>query len=226
MRKQQYHHGDLKNALIRAGTEILATEGVGGLTLRKAAQRAGVSHSAPYAHFADKQALVAAISTEGLRILRGRIEEATRRHQGDPLRRLLAAAWETVRFGLEQPDHYRVTFSNAIEQEADYPEYVEVAHGSFDALVDLVRACQEAGVVAPGPADLAAVQLWSLVHGLTSLLINRQLPQRLRTTPARRLLLRTLSSHLRAPALGADPREDSRDAPPARRVTARPRRRS
>src|SRR5512140_1064525 len=207
--RKQYHHGDLKNALIQAGAEILAGEGVAGLTLRKAAQRAGVSHSAPYAHFADKQALVAAISTEGLRTLRARIEEATRPHAGDPLRRLVEAAWETVRFGLEQPDHYRVTFSNAIEREADYPDYVALAHGSFDALVALVEECQAAGVVPPGPADVALVELWSLVHGLVSLVINGQAPQRVlvRRSP-RQLLLGALASHLHVPvdALEAAPK--------------------
>jgi AcrR family transcriptional regulator len=220
-----YHHGDLKNALIRAGAEILASEGAGGLTLRKAAQRAGVSHSAPYAHFPDKQALVAAISTEGLRVLRGRIEDATRRHEGDPLRQLAEAAWETVRFGLEQPDHYRVTFSNAIEQEGDYPAYVEIAHGSFDALVELVRACQAAGGVRAGPPEVAAVELWSLVHGLVSLLINRQVPQRVlaRTTP-RRLLLAALAAHLRAPGIAEGPRTPA--AGRARRRGTRPARQS
>src|SRR5512142_1941897 len=104
--RKQYHHGDLKNALIRAGTEILASEGAAGLTLRKAAQRAGVSHSAPYSHFPDKDSLIAAISTEGLRLIRARIEDVIRRHEGDPLEQLLETAWETVRFGLEQPDHY------------------------------------------------------------------------------------------------------------------------
>ena len=65
MSTKNYHHGDLKNALINAGVEILAGDGVGGLSLRKVAKQAGVSHAAPYAHFADKQALIAAISTEG-----------------------------------------------------------------------------------------------------------------------------------------------------------------
>jgi AcrR family transcriptional regulator len=202
--RKQYHHGDLKNALIRAGAEILATEGAAALTLRKAAQRAGVSHSAPYAHFADKQALVAAISTEGLRMLRGRIADATASWAGDPLRRLAEIAWETVRFALEQPDQYRVTFSNVIEQESAYPAYVEAAHETLDALVALVRACQEAGVVAPGPADVATVGLWSLVHGFASLLVNNQLPSRVVSrTSARELLFRVLALHLGAPALAA-----------------------
>jgi AcrR family transcriptional regulator len=205
-RKQAYHHGDLKNALIRAGAEILASEGTAGLTLRKAAQRAGVSPAAPYAHFADKRALVAAISTEGLRAVRDRIAAATSRHAGDPLRQLVEAAWETMRFGLQQPDHYRVTFSNVIEQEADFPAYVEMAHASFEALVDLVRAGQAAGVVGAGPPDVTALGLWSLVHGLVSLLINRQVPQRLLSrASARNLLTQALTAHLRPPAVADGP---------------------
>jgi AcrR family transcriptional regulator len=200
--RKKYHHGDLKNALIRAGAEILATEGAAALTLRRAAQRAGVSHSAPYAHFADKQALVAAISTEGLRILWGRVEDQLARHANDPLRRISEMAWETVRFALEQPDQYRVTFSNVIEEESAHPDYVETAHRSFAALVEAVRSGQEAGVVPPGPADVAAVGLWSLVHGFASLLANSQLPSRVVSrTSARELLLRCLALHLRAPAL-------------------------
>ena len=214
--RSQYHHGDLKNALIRAGAELLASEGLAGLTLRKAARRAGVTHSAPYAHFADKQALVAAISTEGLRLLRERIDAATGRHPGDPLRQLVEAAWETVQFGLEQPDLYRVTFSNAIERESDYPAYVELAHGGFEALVRMVEACQAAGVLDPGPADLVAVGLWSLVHGLVSLLGNRQIPhQLLEQHPVRQLLLGILASHLRTPALTASRRSPRRAAPGA-----------
>ena len=59
----------LKNALIQAGIEILSKEGIGGLSLRKVAKQAGVSYAAPYAHFKDRQSLIAAISTEGFRQL-------------------------------------------------------------------------------------------------------------------------------------------------------------
>ena len=76
MRRKTYHHGDLKNALIKAGVEILSQEGVEGLSLRKVAQRAGVSHNAPYSHFPDKQSLIAAISTEGFRQLYGELDAA------------------------------------------------------------------------------------------------------------------------------------------------------
>jgi AcrR family transcriptional regulator len=216
--RKQYHHGDLKNALIRAGAEILATEGAAALTLRRAAGRAGVSHSAPYAHFADKQALVAAISTEGLRILGDRIADAMARHADDPLRRIAEMAWATVRFALEQPDQYRVTFSSVIEEESAYPDYVETAHQSFDALVRAVRSGQEAGAIPPGPANVAAVGLWSLVHGFASLLVNNQLPSRVVSrTSARELLFRSLALHLRAPALASAGLTEEGSARAARR---------
>jgi AcrR family transcriptional regulator len=204
MRKKQYHHGDLKNALIRAGIHILATEGMGGLTLRKAAQRAGVSHSAPYAHFPDKESLVAAISAEGIRELWDRIAEATERYQDDPVRRLAETAWQTVRFGLDHPDHYRITFSKVIENEAQFPAYLELAHSRFAKLVELVRDCQAAGALEQGPAEQVAVELWSLVHGLILLLLNRQIPRAVLTrTSPRALLSHALASRLGLRALPA-----------------------
>ena len=90
---KKYHHGDLKNALIKAGVEILAKEGVHGLSLRKVAQKAGVSHTAPYSHFSDKQALIAAISTEGFRIIYEKLDSAILRYQSYPLQQLVEGAW-------------------------------------------------------------------------------------------------------------------------------------
>jgi len=69
MPEKKYHHGDLKNALIKAGAEILSKEGVSGLSLRKSGQPGRGQPRRPYAHFTDKQALIAAISTEGYRRL-------------------------------------------------------------------------------------------------------------------------------------------------------------
>jgi len=115
MSKQPYHHGDLKNALIAAGIDVLAKEGVHGLSLRKVAQRAGVSHAAPYAHYTDKQALIAAISTEGYRRLYETLRGVGERYHDDPLRQLVEGAWAYVQFALQEPDHFKLTFSVAAE---------------------------------------------------------------------------------------------------------------
>lgn len=172
--KTPYHHGDLKNALIRAGVEILAKEGVGALSLRKVARRAGVSHAAPYAHFADKQALVAAISTEGYKKLYRRLSAAAEAWRGDPLRQLVEAAWAYVDFAVADRDHFCITLSGVVEKEQDYPAYVEISKKSFALVVELVDACQAAGILRPGPPDMMAVSVWGLVHGFTSLILEGQ----------------------------------------------------
>src|SRR6516164_3531446 len=85
-----YHHGDLRHALIQAGLEMLSEGGAAALDLRKVARRAGVSHAAPYRHFADKQALVAAINEEGFRRLAERIQLTLRGAPGDTFEQLQA----------------------------------------------------------------------------------------------------------------------------------------
>jgi AcrR family transcriptional regulator len=175
MPRKNYHHGDLKNALIRAGIEILAKEGLEGLSLRKVAKKAGVSHTAPYAHFADKQALIAAISTEGFRRLYDQLAAAVAAHQGNPQAMLFEAGWAYVQFAQSDPAHFKIMFSGMIEQEKDYPEFRGMTLKNFGLLVSLVKTCQEAGLLAPGPEDLVAVRLWSLVHGFILLLLEGQI---------------------------------------------------
>jgi AcrR family transcriptional regulator len=200
MAKRSYHHGDLKKALIEAGIEILAQEGAQALSLRRVAQRAGVSHSAPYAHYADKQALIAAISTEGYRRLSEALAAAAAHHRGDPLRQLVEGAWAYVEFAVNDPDHFRVTFSGAVEREKDYPELVALTTESFALLERIVAACQAAGVLRPGPPDLAAVGLWSLVHGFVSLLLEGQISHTIRDRLSlRELLAATLSQITQVP---------------------------
>jgi len=173
--KSAYHHGDLKNALIEAGIEILAREGVNGLSLRKVARKAGVSHAAPYAHFADKQALVAAIATDGHTKIHARFAEIMEQYPDDPLRQLVETAWAYVEFGFEEPDHFRITFSGAVEKERHYPALVEMTARNFGLLRTLVVRCQAAGILDPGEPDLAAVGLWGLIHGFVSLIQEGQI---------------------------------------------------
>jgi AcrR family transcriptional regulator len=179
-RKKSYHHGDLKNALIKAGADILSREGVSALTLRKVAQKAGVSHAAPYAHFADKQALIAAISTEGYKNLYEQIAQVAERHRADPLRRFVEASWAYVQFALDEPDQFKVTLSGMIEKEQDYPAFVETAKQTFNLVVDIVAQCQAAGILRRGAPDLTAVSVWALIHGFVTLLLENQVSHTVR----------------------------------------------
>ncbi|HKJ40366.1 MAG TPA: TetR/AcrR family transcriptional regulator, partial [Anaerolineales bacterium] len=152
MATTSYHHGDLKNALIKAGVKILAKEGVSGLSLRKVAKQAGVSHAAPYSHFADKQALIAAISTEGFKQLYKQIASAREAHQ-DPSALLLETAGAYIQFAMNEPDRFKLMFSSVIEKEKDYPEFVTVSQENFQQLVEVVEVCQRAGLLKSGSPD-------------------------------------------------------------------------
>lgn len=170
-----YHHGDLKNALIQAGVEILAQEGVGGLSLRKVAKQAGVSHAAPYSHFVDKQALIAAISTEGFKQLSLQIREIFEANQPEPATLLVETAWAYLQFALNEPDRFKLMFSSVLEKEKEYPEFVEYSKKNFSQIVEVIKLCQSAGIIRAGTPDLTTVSIWSTVHGLVMLVLEDQI---------------------------------------------------
>ena len=175
MPRKNYHHGDLKNALVKAGIQILSKEGLGGLSLRRVAKKAGVSHTAPYAHFADKQALIAAISTEGYHQLYEQLTTTVETNHGNPQNLLVEVGWAYVQFALKDPELFKVMFSGVIEQEKDYPDFREISQKNFQLLVGIVKTYQETGLLSPEPVDLVAVRLWSLVHGFIMLLLEGQI---------------------------------------------------
>lgn len=195
-----YHHGDLKNALIEAGIAILAEEGVNGLSLRKVASRAGVSHAAPYAHFADKQALIAAISTAGYRRLYEQMQVVLAQMADDPLAQLVETAWAYLNFAIADPAHFKITFSSTVEKEQDYPDLVALTHQSFGVVQQIVERCQAAGILSPGSPDVVAIGVWSQVHGLASLMLEGQISHTtLEQTSMKGLLIACLQQLVRVP---------------------------
>lgn len=180
MPSRKYHHGDLKNALIQAGIDILSKEGLAGLSLRKVALRANVSHSAPYAHFSDKQALIAAISTEGFNQLHAELSAAIGESANDPEQKLFAAARAFVTFALTSKDAFKIMFSGVIEKEKDYPAFVEASQRTFRLVVDVVIDCQRSGLLPPGQPELIAVSIWGQIHGVVSLALEGQIPHAVR----------------------------------------------
>jgi AcrR family transcriptional regulator len=175
MPQKNYHHGDLKNALINAGVEILSKDGVGGLSLRKVAQRAGVSHNAPYSHFPDKQSLIAAISTEGFKQLYEELDAAISSYPDDPRRQLQEGAWAYVHFAMNNTDTFRIMFSGVLEKEKEYPAFVEISRKSFKLVVDVVRACQVAEILRSAPLEITAIAVWGQIHGIVSLMLEGQI---------------------------------------------------
>src|SRR5689334_12922453 len=99
-RGQPYHHGNLRAALLAEAVRVLAEADAATLSLRDLARRLGVSHAAPYRHFADKDALLAAIAQQGFELLTAELETAAALHPDEPLRQLADTGWAYVRFAL------------------------------------------------------------------------------------------------------------------------------
>jgi AcrR family transcriptional regulator len=168
-----YHHGDLKNALVAAALKILQKEGLRGLTLRKTAALAGVSHNAPYRHFSSKEALVAEIARLGFAELERRGREFAGQYSSSSLR-LKAYGRAYIQFASEQPTQFRIMFGQR-EMEGNYPELEKTGASSFQFLTDLVIECQQEGSIAAGDPYRIAAANWAYVHGLSHLLVDRKL---------------------------------------------------
>lgn len=174
--KKTYHHGALRGALIEAGVAIVERAGVEALSLRAVARGAGVSHSAPYHHFATKSELLAAVAAAGFDRLVRTIDEvaaeATLRCHLDGLR---AVGTGYLRFALSHPGVFRLMFRPELTRPADHPVLLEAEARAFGKLLAMIVACQSAGEL-PGkdPLPLAAA-CWSTVHGLAVLHVEQVL---------------------------------------------------
>jgi AcrR family transcriptional regulator len=173
-RAGRYHHGDLRRALIDEALRTIDELGPDGLTLRGVGDALGVSRTALYRHFADKQALVAAVSREGFRALRLALLEAWEGH-GRGQAGLDAMGDAYFRFAIAHPAHYRVMFGRFIESTKCDPELAVEAQGAFQALVDALVDRQRAGQVRRDDPLLLAQFVWSVTHGIAMLAIDGQL---------------------------------------------------
>jgi AcrR family transcriptional regulator len=165
--KPAYHHGDLANALVDAAQRLIEAGGSSRLTLRAAAQAACVSAAAPYRHFDDREALLAAVLAKGFREL-AQGTDAARRAAADPLSGLLAVGQAYVAFAAARPAIYRLMFGPECDK-ASHPTLMAAGQEALAVLTQAVLDCRLAGVIEE--ADVAPVVLaaWSLSHGLASL---------------------------------------------------------
>lgn len=160
--RRRYHHGDLRAAILRAAAELLEKQGVERLSLRQAARRARVSHYAPYRHFPNRRALLAALAADGFGRFREELAAAER--EGG----LRARGEAYVRFALAHPQLFRLMFGSGLALSGD-ANLREQASRAFGGLQQAITA--HAGQEAP----YAAIAAWALVHGLSQLLLDQKL---------------------------------------------------
>jgi AcrR family transcriptional regulator len=193
-RKQDYHHGNLKQALLDAAVAAISQVGTEGLTLKQLALSLGVSHTAPYRHFKDKQALLAAVTAAGFARLLEHMQRAHARSPDDARQQFLDTGHSVVEFAVQQPGYFRAMFSgsagNTLAELARPPE-----GSAFQVFVAYIEAWQARGLLRRGKTLPLALSIWSSTHGLACLCSSRLLRTRTRSE-LRALVDRTHSSLL------------------------------
>jgi AcrR family transcriptional regulator len=164
--KTGYHHGDLRDACVRAAVELLEEGGDDALSLRAVARRAGVSPAAPYRHYADREALVSAIAAVGYRELAERLAAA---HPSPSTPEQLASvAIAYVQFALERPALFRIMFGEPCDRDNDERVAATAAVSAY------VRSIAQR-TFPQADAEALATAIWALVHGLAFLYLDGKL---------------------------------------------------
>jgi AcrR family transcriptional regulator len=175
--RRDYHHGNLRRALLDAALELFGERGRFDFTMRELARAAGVTHNAPYRHFADRWALLDALAAEGFEKLRERSLEAASPHATDPKARIVTLGEAYVGFAADHPSHFRLMFLRPIEGAA--PDLQKAARASFAVLEAAIADAASGGHLRAGLAERdVALTAWSLVHGVASLVVGGQVPRR------------------------------------------------
>ncbi len=175
MEKKRYHHGDLRRKLLETTLQIISEEGLEKVSMRRLGQLLGVSRTAPYRHFSDKNDLLCAIAEEGykrlIHIMNGINEQTT----GNTLMNIRDIGIAYVEFATENPVHYRLMFGNEILENKRTSGVAGLAEDAFNEVLFAIKMCQDEKIIRPIDPYIIANTLWAMSHGISTLLNDGQI---------------------------------------------------
>jgi AcrR family transcriptional regulator len=154
-----YHHGDLAPSLRQAAREILEEEGLATFSLRSVARRAGVSHAAPYRHYASREALLADVAVEGLAELRGEIAQAAA-VPADRAETIVRVGRAYMRFAVRHAGLLRLMFGSELPNRTEFTGLTEATAAIGDEIGQAIGD------------SAAGLAVWSTIHGLATLILE------------------------------------------------------
>jgi AcrR family transcriptional regulator len=175
--RTNYHHGALRETLLKATLELIEMDGIGAVSLRQVARSAGVSPRAPYHHFPDRAALLTALSDEGFRLLAAELTEAHTAASA-PTEALEAILNAYVEFARANPAYFRLMFRPELTEPHKSESGAEAGEAAFAVLANTVDECLATKVLPAVDKNVLAITMWSLVHGYASLWLDGQLDHR------------------------------------------------
>ena len=198
-----YHHGNLREALIRAALELIARKGTAGFTFAEAARFAGVSPAAPYRHFRDRDELLASVALRGFEQFEAALARAWDDGRPDAFAALDRLGKAYLEFARAQPAFYSAMFEAAIPVDAN-PALREASERAFAVLrAAAEKVCATMPAAGRPPALMVALHIWAMAHGVASLFGRGDGAQRATPMSAAELLEANVLVYLRG--LGANP---------------------
>jgi AcrR family transcriptional regulator len=164
-----YHHGNLREALLRAALQLIAEKGPAGFTFAEAARWAGVSPAAPYRHFRDRDELLASVALRGFEQFEAALSRAWDDGRPDAFTALDRLGRAYLEFARSEPAYYSAMFESGIPQTTS-AELRDAGERAFAVLRTAAeKICgQTIGPPRP-PAMMVALHIWSMAHGIASL---------------------------------------------------------
>lgn len=175
MTGKQYHHGNLRPKLLKTAAEMISQEGLESVTMRSLSQKIGVSRTAAYRHFKNKTSLLCAIAEDGFTKLTRRLKRINTTVSKDSFARFQQIGLQYIEFAIEFPGYYRLMFGHAIIAEKRTSELRQAAQTTFDELLKSIEVCQKENRLKQNDPLLLANTVWAWAHGLSMLLIDRQI---------------------------------------------------
>jgi AcrR family transcriptional regulator len=177
-RRDRYHHGNLREALIEATLELLEEGGLEHVTVREAAKRAGVSSGAPFRHFPTRTALLTAVAEQAMGRFRAEIDAAlAQADSDDPLARFRAIGTAYLRWALRNPTHFRVISDRNLIDLEDSEVFLRDNREIRTMMDEQLSEAQRRGLLRPVDVSLVPIAARALVYGLARMYVDGHLAQ-------------------------------------------------
>jgi AcrR family transcriptional regulator len=198
-----YHHGNLKEALLRAALDLIALKGPAGFTFAEAARSAGVSPAAPYRHFRDREELMASVAQRGFEQFEATLKRAWDDGRPDVFAGLDRLGNAYLAFARSQPAYYSAMFEAGISHSVS-PQLREAGDRAFAVLRDVAeKLAAKVPQQSRPPALMVALHIWAMAHGIASLFGRGDAAQRTLPMSAEELLEANVLVYLRGLGLTA-----------------------
>jgi AcrR family transcriptional regulator len=171
-KSKKYHHGDLRDTILKEAVPLLRALGPQAFNMREVAKRLKVSGAAPYRHFKSKDEIFFRLVEDGFKKLTTKFKSAIQSHPLEPAQQMIAIAKGYYEFATEYPEHLQLMFGNYLPvklKQADV-SLNEAATELFLTLISAVQSCQLVKLLPPeSPSDIMVVKIWSAIHGYSIL---------------------------------------------------------